>query len=178
VRVTRTILVAATMWLAAACGSSAPTIESIDNAKTETVKPERAQVKWRQPIVRTLLEAEQSHKPIMMYFHLDGCPYCLLMEQNTLQTAEIIEKLNANFIPVWLNVEDHFDNMVALGIRHTPAIVFLAPDGSLLGGVEGVLTSRDLLFLLNAIDAYTKTESQSDSIRTLIREPEREQYRL
>jgi thioredoxin-related protein len=180
VRITRSILLAAVLWLAAACGSSVPTesVKSIDNKFFVEASKGDARVQWREPIVRTLVEAQQKQKVIIMYFHLGGCHYCQLMESSTLKHPQVVKRLNDGFIPVWVNIEENLENARAVGIRTTPAVVFLMPDGTHIVTIQGGIPPGDFLQVLDLIDEYTQREMQGSSIRAFIREPEREQYQL
>jgi thioredoxin-related protein len=180
VRITRSILVAVTLWLAAACGSSAPieSVRSIDNEKVAAIEPEGIRVQWRKPIVRSLVEAVQSQKVVIMYFHLDSCPYCAYMERTTFQTVAVVGKLNKHYVPIWLNIEEHWENAAAVGVEYTPAVVFLTPSGNHIVTIQGLIPPSDFLRILDAVDDYAERERQGNSIRAFLREPQRKQYRL
>ena len=57
-------------------------------------------VQWYGPIVPSWIEANSSHRNIVLFFKTRNCHACKLMEQTTLENSRIIYLLNNKFIPV------------------------------------------------------------------------------
>lgn len=100
------------------------------------------------------------------------------MERSTFQDPRVIQDLNEWFMPVWLNIEEHLGNAVALGISATPATVFLTPNGTHIVTIHGVIPPSDFLKVLDVVDEYAKGEKQGPGIRAILREPKRKEYQL
>lgn len=88
-------------------------------------------------------EAAKQGKRLMLYFWLEGCPYCERMEKVTFRDPQIVARLRREFVAVAINVRG--DREVTwtdgaklsektatahLGIRSTPTVVFFDEQGA------------------------------------------------
>jgi thioredoxin-related protein len=93
-------------------------------------------------------DAAKQGKRLMLYFWLEGCPYCQRMTSVTFRDAAVLERLKRSFVPVGVNVRG--DREIAwtngatltekqlaakLEVRGTPTIVFF-------DGKEGIVFRR------------------------------------
>jgi len=90
-------------------------------------------------------EAARAGKRLMLYFWLEGCPYCQRMTSVTFRDASVIERIRRSFVPVAVNVRGDRDiawtdgatltekQLAAkLAVRGTPTIVFLDGKGEIV----------------------------------------------
>ena len=54
-------------------------------------------------------DAAKHGKRLMLYFWLEGCPYCQRMTSVTFRDAALIERLKRSFVPVGVNVRGDRD---------------------------------------------------------------------
>jgi len=95
-------------------------------------------------------EARQQDKHVMLFMHIDRCPYCTRMIQEDFARSELVEYIQANFDVIALNIRG--DREVAwdentrysekelaksLGVQYTPTIVFLDARGEKVYQMHG-----------------------------------------
>ena len=54
-------------------------------------------------------DAAKQGKRLMLYFWLEGCPYCQRMTSVTFRDAAVLERLKRSFVPVGVNVRGDRD---------------------------------------------------------------------
>lgn len=92
-------------------------------------------------------EASESNKHVMIFLHLDGCPYCAKMVEDFEQNKEFIKQY---FDTIAINIRG--DKEVAinsmetltekefatrLGVQYTPTIIFLDKENNIVGRTNG-----------------------------------------
>ena len=114
-------------------------------------------------------EAAKQGKRVMLYFWLEGCPYCQRMTSTTFRHPEVLERLKRGFVPVGINVRGDRDIgwsngatltekqlAAALSIRGTPSIVFLDAKGAVGSRLTGYVTPEHFMRTLDATMASWK----------------------
>lgn len=83
-----------------------------------------------------------------LHFYTTWCTYCKIMNKNTFTDAKVIQYLNENFIPVFINAE--VDTAVArtYGANKFPFTVFLDEGGAAIGNRPGYIQPDMLLDML------------------------------
>jgi thioredoxin-related protein len=106
-------------------------------------------------------DAAKAGKRLMLYFWLEGCPYCERMTRVTFRDPAVLERLKRGFVPVGVNVRGDRDIgwtdgamltekqlAAALKVRGTPTMLFLDAKGAialrLIGYVEPADFARAL----------------------------------
>lgn len=141
----RKILVALCVLALSGCSGVAPPahvpVKAVANStKTQDAKPVKLynDVQWLDWGDVALLRAKLKHRPVALYFYDESCGFCDMMDKTTFSDPEIIEQLNAHFVPIKARGADHEDIMKTLfGVTAYPGLAFLAPDGTLLVAVNG-----------------------------------------
>lgn len=90
-------------------------------------------------------DAARQGKRLMLYFWLEGCPYCQRMTSVTFRDPAVLERLKRSFVPVGVNIRGDRDigwtdgatltekQLTAkLGVRDTPTILFLDAKGEIV----------------------------------------------
>lgn len=158
--------------------SSAPVPEPVFQA----ARPAVGGVTW-QPYDQALSRARSQGKPVYIQFHAAWCPYCKKLEKESYSQPAIQTLLNQDFVPVRLTEGDKTRYRIAgqsVGVQDLfldyqvtgfPTLVFLEPDGKLIGKIPGYVEPADFQSLLRYIqtrsyrrmdfDSYRKNKSQS-----------------
>lgn len=95
-------------------------------------------------------EAADEDKKVLLFFHLDGCPYCDAMLDQNFKTGENQAFIQDNFSVIAVNIKgnreitmpdgesmEEKDLAKSLGVKYTPAIVFLNKDGKQIFRTNG-----------------------------------------
>ncbi len=123
-------------------------------------------------------DAAQQGKRLMLYFWLEGCPYCQRMTSVTFRDAAVIERLKRGFVPVAINVRGDRDLAwtdgvtltekalaAKLELRGTPTILFLDAKGSILRRRAGYVAPADFARLLGELSTAPTAALRSASPR-------------
>ncbi|MCZ6616628.1 MAG: DUF255 domain-containing protein [Gammaproteobacteria bacterium] len=98
---------------------------------------EQNEVEWREWQPAAFVEAKRSGKLIFVDVGMEGCTACRRMDEITLTHPEVIELLNANFIPMQVDSEARPD----IGDRYSdwawPALIFMTPDATQVLALRG-----------------------------------------
>jgi thioredoxin-related protein len=102
-------------------------------------------------------EARKQNKQVMVFFHLDNCPYCARMLKDNFTSGENHDFIRKHFEVIainvrgsletrWVNGETYTERglTVHLGVRGTPTLVFLDLDGKNVLQLPGYREPRAL----------------------------------
>ena len=102
-------------------------------------------------------EAAKQGKRLMLYFWLEGCPYCEKMEKGTFRDPGIVARMRREFVAVAINVRGDREvtwtdgakltekTLTAhLKIRGTPTLVFFDEKGGVAARAAGYLDPAQL----------------------------------
>ena len=110
-------------------------------------------------------EAAETAKPLLVYVDAPWCGPCRKLERKTLSDRQVARRLKGFALsrlgfderdrvhqvgPYRLNEADW---AYWLGAQTTPALIFMRPDGAILGSHEGYLTPASLIEILEAVYA-------------------------
>ncbi|MBC7384056.1 MAG: thioredoxin family protein [Bacteroidia bacterium] len=84
-------------------------------------------------------KAKEANKPIMLYFHIDGCGSCIQLERGAFAQKDIYSFINSNFIVYNINTQkgEGLEINKHYKIKVNPTILFLNQLGSTIDRVEG-----------------------------------------
>lgn len=85
------------------------------------------------------VKAKETNKPVMLYFHIDGCGSCIQLERGAFAQKDIYSYINNNFLVYNINTQkgEGIEINKSYEIRVNPTILFLYPSGALMDRVEG-----------------------------------------
>jgi thioredoxin-related protein len=97
-------------------------------------------VKWQSDLQSARRQALAENKPILIVFGAEWCGYCKKLERQTLNTPEMAEYINQNFVPVHLDLDKEKKVGDILDVRALPCSIILTPNADLLGRINGYHT--------------------------------------
>lgn len=123
-------------------------------------------------------DAAKAGKRLMLYFWLEGCPYCERMTRVTFRDPAVLERLKRGFVPVGVNVRGDRDIgwtdgalltekqlAAALKVRGTPTMVFLDAKGAIALRLIGYLEPADFARALDSLSTAPTAAPRSASPR-------------
>ena len=123
-------------------------------------------------IAEDVAESAESGKHVMLFMHLNGCPYCNKMVEENLKHAPYTDFVKENFDVIALNIlgdrEVAFNEQITvtekalatrLRVALTPAVVFLNHDNKVVARIDGYRSVDDFKHVLDYVQqkAYLTT---------------------
>ncbi|MES9875026.1 MAG: thioredoxin fold domain-containing protein [Candidatus Sedimenticola sp. 6PFRAG7] len=123
-------------------------------------------------IAEDVEEAKDAEKHVILFMHLNNCPYCYKMTEENFKHAPYTDFIKENFDVIVINMkgdrEVAFDENTSvtekelaemLKVMYTPTIVFLNPDNKTVARVNGYRSVPDFKHILDYVQekSYTKT---------------------
>ena len=123
-------------------------------------------------IAEDVEESAESNKHVMLFLHLNGCPYCYKMTEENLKNAPYTDFIKENFDVIALNIQG--DREVALDeettltekqlaeklkVIYTPAVIFLDKNNKVVARINGYQSVPQFKQTLDYVqqNAYQKT---------------------
>ena len=123
-------------------------------------------------IAEDVEEAKDEGKHVLLFFHLNGCPYCNKMANETFETEPLKSQIQQNFDSIALNIKG--DREIAMSedlstterllseflkVQYTPTILFLDHNNKTVLRLNGYRSSRAMQQALDFVQnkAYLKT---------------------
>jgi thioredoxin-related protein len=102
------------------------------------------EIHWRKDYNLARKEALEKDLPLFLDFGTENCFWCKKLEATTFREPAIHGLLNERFIPLHVdaNVETRLTEL--LNVRSYPTLVLAAPDGKILGTLEGYVEAPRL----------------------------------
>ena len=107
-------------------------------------------------------EAAKDRKRLVLYFWLEGCPYCRQLEEVTLRDAGVVRRMKGEFVAVALNVRGDREVIWTdgrrmsekaltrfLGVQGPPTHVFFDEKGAIAERVSGYVEPGRFLAVLD-----------------------------
>lgn len=95
-----------------------------------------------------LQKAKTNDKQVFAVFESDTCTYCHQLRQNTLNDAQVMEKLNESYVVVIINVNDSPEIASKYNVYLTPTMLILDSEGNELKSIEGYYGPEDLIKMI------------------------------
>jgi thioredoxin-related protein len=121
-------------------------------------------------------DAAKQGKRLMLYFWLEGCPYCERMTRETFRDPAVLERLRRGFVPVGVNVRGDRDiawtdgatltekHLAAtLKVRGTPTMIFLDAKGAIALRLSGYLAPAQFARALDSLSTAPTAGPRSAS---------------
>lgn len=119
-----------------------------DFEKEEASKSEFNIIDTAGSLSEALQKAKTSDKQVFAVFESDTCTYCHQLRQNTLNDAQVMEKLNESYVVVIINVNDNPEIAGKYNVYATPTMLILDNEGNELKSIEGYYGPEDLIKMI------------------------------
>src|SRR5688572_6306990 len=88
--------------------------------------------------VEVFKDAKESSKPVLLYFHIDGCGSCIQMERGSFTMEEVYNYINSNFISYNINARkgEGVEINKTYKVKIFPTILLLNEKGTILDRLE------------------------------------------
>ncbi len=96
--------------------------------------------------------SEESGKPMLVLATADWCPPCQKLKRSTLTDPAVIEWIQENTIPVYLEDGANGDEIGSLGVRSYPTTM-LIQDGQILASIQGAVDADSYVSKLSSVIA-------------------------
>jgi len=97
-----------------------------------------------------LKTAEAENKLVMVFFWAEWCGYCIQIRREVFTNPQVHEVFNRNFLAVSVDIEDDPKNLAKkYRARALPTMLFLKPDGEIMGFLPGAVNGESFLKVLD-----------------------------
>src|SRR5581483_2983776 len=94
-------------------------------------------IQWRYDYNQARKEAAKKNLPLIIDFGTKDCFWCKKLDDITFRDTKVAQLMNDRFIPLKVDAEVDVNLTQALRITSYPTIVLAAPDGKIIGSIEG-----------------------------------------
>lgn len=115
-------------------------------------------IKWQEVGPEVILRSETEGIPIFAYLYLPECEMCDIVEKTTFLDEEIVERINSGYIPIKLDLSNHFEIICAMKLLYAPSIVILSKPGKPDVVIQGLTPPSQLLDVLDVREGREKVE--------------------
>lgn len=120
-------------------------------------------------------EATAANKHVLLFFHLDNCPYCAKMLKDNFEAEPQKNFIQKNFDVIDLNVlgsrEVMFSQDISLSekelatkldIKYTPTVLFLDSDNKVITRLNGYQAASDFIRIMDFVQTKAYQKSNLD----------------
>lgn len=107
-----------------------------------------SELNWINDYNQALKMAKQQNKDLYIFIGADECRFCVLLKKNALSKKAVIERLNREYIPVYLSRDQHKipSSFVTQGV---PRHYFVSSDGKVFHEDRGSREESGFLSILD-----------------------------
>ncbi|MEX1224579.1 MAG: thioredoxin family protein [Pirellulales bacterium] len=91
-----------------------------------------AEIRWLTNLEQATEIARESDRMVLLHFWSTTCPPCVRLEQNVFSDNVVATGIEANFVPVKINVDEQRAIARAYNVRQWPTDVILSPQGEVI----------------------------------------------
>ena len=113
----------------------------------------RNNIAWANDYTTAQQQASLSGKPLILFFTGKWCVPCKIMKRNVWADAQVAASVNAEFIPVMIDVDDPgaAPALSRYRIGATPTTIYTDPHGNVLQQVAGGIGKEEFFQLLEKL---------------------------
>ncbi|MCL2622378.1 MAG: thioredoxin family protein [Planctomycetaceae bacterium] len=124
-------------------------------------------IQWEKDFDKAKARAVTEKKPMLLHFYGDSCPPCQLMERDVFPKANVVEKMNGDFIAVKIDTSRSPQLMNQFGVRSIPTDIYLSPTGDKLHERSGRISATDFLAEMTAMAAKFPRSQPAQALQPL-----------
>jgi len=125
-----------------------------------------SEIPWSTDIEASLQHAAATGKPVLLEFTASWCVYCKRMEKTTFVDPAVVSYVNARYVAVRVDADQHKQLVTDLAIKGLPAVLVVSPDLKIIDRISGFQTPEALLTKLG----HTPGSEKSALTKTVSRE--------
>ena len=95
------------------------------------------EVQWQQNFAAAQAQAKEQQRPMLLDFGTTNCTWCRRLEATTFRDPAVMKTLAERFITVKIDAERDPQLTQSYGVNAFPTLVFLSPEGRVIGKQEG-----------------------------------------
>jgi thiol-disulfide isomerase/thioredoxin/YHS domain-containing protein len=111
-------------------------------------------IAWRKDYAAARAESAASGRPLLLHFGATWCGPCKRVERKVFTNPEAIAVINAQFVPVKIDVDDHPELKKQFTVSSIPADLVVAPDGRIVQRETGDKTAAVYVASLRRAQTY------------------------
>ena len=105
---------------------------------------------WAASYSKAFEMAKEQEKGVMIMLSKDNCDACWYMENIVFEDDALVEQIEKNFVPLYLDVYD--DDIHGLSFIGTPTFYFIKSSGETIKRLDGVFNIKELTAALIKIE--------------------------
>jgi thioredoxin-related protein len=109
---------------------------------------------WACSYDKAFEQAKKEHKGVMIMLSKKNCDACWYMENIVFEDDELTERMEKNFVPLYLDVHD--DNIHGLSYIGTPTFYFKKSGGRTIKRLDGASNLKEFSASLSEIEKALK----------------------
>lgn len=114
-------------------------------AKDLGVPTPGARIQWQSWSNKPFAEAKAKKSRVLVYIKSDGCRFCKLMNEVTFRDPEVIQVINARYVPVRLDVEANADILRQYQVDSYPTIIIFNSNKQIIKQFTGFTSPGDVV---------------------------------
>lgn len=108
-------------------------------------------IRWREYSPKAFSDASKDNKPILMLITAVWCYWCKVFEEQTLETRDVSDYINSNFIPVFVDYDRRKDLVRKYPSYGLPSTLILTPGGQPLRALPGYMDKKNFTARLDEV---------------------------
>lgn len=121
--------------------------------------PAESGIRWQPNLEAAKRLAAQTNRLVLMHFWTESCGPCMKMEREVFSRPEVAAAIEANFVPVRVNVQIFPLTAREYGVNAWPADVIMTPQGSVIFTRKGGLGAAQYVDMMNQVAARARGTS-------------------
>jgi thiol:disulfide interchange protein len=115
-----------------------------------------ARIDWVQSLPEGMRLAQESGKPVMLFYTADWCAPCVELKKYVFTDRRVVAA-SKRLINVSINADSDYDTLAAYKVRGIPAIFFLNPLGETVERYAGDRSAGSFVKQMSAVaDKYSR----------------------
>jgi thiol:disulfide interchange protein len=108
-------------------------------------------IQWKSYSESVFQSSKSQTRLVFIFASADWCSWCQKMKETTFQNSQIIQAINANYIPIFLDFGKNKPQFDQYNVEELPSIIILNENQQILKVFSGYISSEKLLPHLNAL---------------------------